>query len=123
VNDFDQLSQLATRYFDGLYEGSIETLDAIFHDRSRLHVILEGKLVEIEFAAYRDIVRGRESPQSLGSRREDNIVAIIQSTPTTAIIIVKLLLVDKSYVDHLALIKDEGRWQILSKTYHLNASR
>jgi hypothetical protein len=119
MNDFDQLHKLLTDYFDCLYEGNIATLEAIFHERARLHVILEGKLVEMDMPKYKEIVRNRQSPQSVGAERDDNIIAVIQSSPTTAMVIVRLLLAGKSYVDHLALIKDGGRWQIISKTYHL----
>ncbi len=108
------------RYFDGLYSGDTEILGQIFHERSRLHVILDGALVEIEKDAYMRLVRGRASPESLGSDRDDRIVGIHQTTSDTALVMVALLLAEKSYTDQLSLIKDEGRWQIISEVYHLN---
>jgi len=120
MSDFDAIRALVTQYFDGLYAGDIKTLGSIFHRRSRLHVILEGKLVEIEFEPYMEIVKNRASPSSQNAMRDDQLVLIQQSTATTALVIVRLLLAGKSYTDHLSLIKDEGRWQIMSKVYHLN---
>ena len=118
--EFDEIRGLVTQYFDGLYEGDTAILSRIFHERSRLHVILDGKLVEIEFAPYMDLVRNRPSPQALGAERRDQIVTISQTTSDTAFVVVSLLLAGKSYTDHLSLLKDEGRWQIISKVYHLN---
>ena len=83
-------------------------------------MILDSKLVEIEFAPYMDIVRNRQSPRALGAERRDKVVTISQTTSDTAFVVVGLLLAGKSYTDHLSLLKDEGRWQIMSKVYHLN---
>src|SRR5690606_28000281 len=120
MNDFDQLRQLVTNYFDCLYDGDLPKLEAIFHVRARLHMLLEGTLVEMDMRKYVEVFSNRQSPKALGAVRNDAIISIIQSSPTTALVIVRLLLAGKSYVDHLALIKDEDRWQIISKTYHLN---
>ena len=120
MTEFDAIRSLAADYFEGLYSGDVPRLSAIFHDRSRLHVILEGKLVEIEFGPYMELVGGRASPRSLNAERSDHLIAIHQTTTDTALVIVSLLLAGKSYTDHLSLIKDEGRWQIISKVYHLN---
>ncbi len=120
MSDFDAIRDLARLYFEGLYTGNVETLEKIFHAKSALHTIVDGALVEIQFGPYMTIVKGRASPQSLGAERNDRLIAIQQSTPTTALLIVSLLLAGKSYTDHLSLLKVEGRWQIMSKVYHLN---
>lgn len=121
MSDFDAVRRLVTDYFDGLYTGDVALLRRIFHERSRLYAVLDGRLSEIAFAAYMELVAGRASPASLGSERRDRLVAIQQTTPTTALVTVSLLLAGKSFTDHLSLIKDEGRWQIISKVYHLEA--
>ena len=118
--DFDKIRTLVMHYFDGLYDGDVGLLSSIFHKRSRLHVILENKLVEIEFTPYMDIIQNRPSPRAIGAERRDQVITISQSTPDTAFVVVALLLAGKSYTDHLSLIKDEDRWQIISKVYHLN---
>lgn len=120
MSDFDAIRTLVTQYFDGLYTGDTATLARVFHERSRLHAILDGKLAELALSAYMDLVQGRPSPKSLGAARSDHIIAIQHTTATTAIVTVSLLLAGKSFTDHLSLIKDEGRWQIISKVYHLN---
>jgi Putative lumazine-binding len=120
MTDFDAIRDLVTLYFDGLYEGDAEKLSRIFHKRSRLHAMLDGKLSEIEFAPYMDIIKGRASPESIKAERKDQLMSIQQTTSDTAWVIVSLLLSGKSYTDHLSLIKDGGRWQIISKVYHLN---
>ena len=118
--EFSEIMTLVAQYFDGLYDGDVATLSRIFHERSRLHVILDGKLVEIEFAPYMDIVRNRPSPRSQGAERRDEVVMVSQTSPGTAFVVVSLLLAGKSYTDQLSLLKDGGRWQIMSKVYHLN---
>lgn len=120
TSDFDALHALVQQYFDGLYDGDVDVLSRIFHARSRLHVMLEGKLFEIDYAPYMEVVRNRPSPRSAGARRRDEIILIQQTTTDTALVIVSLLLSGKSYTDQLSLIRDEGRWQIVSKVYHLN---
>ncbi len=79
----------------------------------------DGVLAEIEQPAYLEIVGGRPSPRSLNAARRDEIVSIAITSPHAAVLTVKILLVDKSYTDQLALIKDGGKWQIMSKIYYL----
>jgi hypothetical protein len=120
MTDFDAIRALVTDYFEGLYSGDVPYLSRIFHPRSRLHAMLNDTLTEIAFAPYMELVGNRASPRSLQSERDDRLIAIHQTTSDTALVIVSLLLSGKSYTDHLSLIKDGGRWQIISKVYHLN---
>ena len=120
MNDFDAIRALAGAYFDGLYDGDVARLTGVFHERSRLHAMLDGKLTEIAFAPYMTVIAGRPSPRSQGAERADQLIAIQQTTADTALLTVSVLIADKSYTDHLSLIKDGGRWQIISKVYHLN---
>ncbi|MGE3150015.1 MAG: nuclear transport factor 2 family protein [Pseudorhodoplanes sp.] len=120
MNDFDQIRELARHYCDGLYDGNVDLLAKIFHPKSRLHVITDGKLAEIEQPAYLKIVAGRASPRSLNAKRREEIVSISITSPHAAVLTLNILLTDKFYTDQLALIKDEGKWQIMSKIYYLN---
>jgi hypothetical protein len=120
MNEFDAIRALVTDYFDGLYAGDVACLTGIFHERARLHAMLDGKFVEFEFAPYMEIVANRASPRSQQAERDDRLIAIHHTTSDTALVIVSLLLSGKSYTDHLSLIRDGGRWQIISKVYHFN---
>lgn len=120
TSDLDQISALATQYFDGLYDGDVNKLGEIFHEKSHLHVIAKGALAEMDLPSYMKVVAGRASPKSQNAKRQDEIVSISITSPHAAVLTVKVVLIDKAYTDQLALIKDGGKWRIMSKIYYLN---
>ncbi len=120
TSDFDQIRALATQYFDGLYDGDVAKLGDIFHERSRLHVMANGALAEMDLPSYMKVVAGRASPKSQNAKRRDEVVSISITSPDAAVLAVKVVLIDKAYTDQLALIKDGGKWRIMSKIYYLN---
>jgi hypothetical protein len=120
TSDVDQIRALATQYFDGLYEGDVSKLGDIFHEKSHLHVLANGTLAEMDLPSYMKVVAGRASPKSQNAKRQDEIVSISVTSPHAAVLAVKVVLIDKAYTDQLALIKDGGKWRIMSKIYFLN---
>jgi hypothetical protein len=104
-------------YFDGLYEGDSDKLASVFHETSSLTWDQEGKLMAIARDAWLQAVRDRPSSKSRELARDDAILLIDQSGPTTAFVKVKCQIPPRYFTDYLSLIKVEGRWQIVQKVY------
>ncbi|MDJ0950342.1 MAG: nuclear transport factor 2 family protein [Alphaproteobacteria bacterium] len=115
---FAEVSEALAAYFDGIYEGDTDKLGAVFHPDAHLYSSTEGALAQMTLAEYLGLVAGRPSPQSQDMKRFDRILSIDFSGPTTALAKVELGVPPKYFTDYLTLLKLDGRWRIISKTYH-----
>ena len=116
VNDVERVLQT---YFDGLYEGDTGKLGHAFHPMSHLYSVgLAGKAADFPRADWFKMVEGRKSAKANGSERRDRIVSIDFSGPGTAFAKVECQIPPRYFTDYLTLVKADGRWQVISKTFH-----
>ncbi len=64
------------------------------------------------------MVEGRKSAKANGSERRDRIVSIDFSGPGTAFAKVECQIPPRYFTDYLTLLKVDGRWQVISKSFH-----
>ena len=118
-SDVAEVEQVLQTYFDGLYEGDTHKLGAAFHPMSHLYSVgADGKAADFPRADWFKMVQGRPSAKSKGSERRDRIVSIDFSGPGTAFAKVECQLPPSYFTDYLTLVKADGRWQVISKTFH-----
>ena len=111
------IEQAVQTYFDGLYEGDADKLASVFHETSALSCEHEGKLNVLPLAQWLEMVRSRPSPKSRGLARDDAIVQIDQSGPTTAFVKVRCQIPPRHFTDYLSLLKVGGRWVVAQKVF------
>ena len=101
-----------------LYEGDADTMEKVFHPGAHISFIDNGEVT----IAGRDVLKGRiasrQSSKDAGVAREDNILAIDFINANYAMVKVNLVIVDRLFTDYLSLIKNNGEWIIVSKTFH-----
>jgi hypothetical protein len=106
-------------YFDGLYEGDTKKLGEAFHPASHLYSAgPDGKAADMPRADWFKMVEGRKSAKANGSARADRIVSIDFSGPATAFAKVECQIPPRYFTDYLTLLKVDGRWQVISKSFH-----
>jgi len=115
--DRSAIEQTIQTYFDGLYEGNADKLASVFHETSALTWEQDGKTMVITRDAWLKAVRERASAQSQNLARDDAILIVDQSGPTTAFVKVKCQIPPRYFNDYLNLLKVDGRWQIVQKIY------
>ena len=115
--DRSDIEQTIQTYFDGLYEGNADKLASVFHETSALTWEQDGKAMVITRDAWLKAVRERASAQSQNLARDDAILILDQSGPTTAFVKVKCQIPPRYFNDYLNLLKVDGRWQIVQKIY------
>ena len=69
---------------------------------------------------FRERIATRSSPESSGEKRDDKIIMIDISSPTTAMARVECMILKNHYTDYLSLIKVSEKWGIISKVFHMN---
>jgi hypothetical protein len=118
-SDVAEVEKVLQVYFDGLYEGDTGKLGQAFHPASHLYsVAADGKAADMPRADWFSMVAGRKSAKANGSERRDRIVSIDFSGPGTAFAKVECQIPPRYFTDYLTLLKTDGRWQVISKSFH-----
>jgi Putative lumazine-binding len=115
--DRTAIEQSVQTYFDGLYEGDADKLASVFCPGSALTYEHAGALTVWPLADWLKTVRERPSPRAKGLARDDAILLIDQSGPTTALVKVKCQIPPRYFTDYLNLVKIDGQWRVAQKVF------
>jgi hypothetical protein len=118
----DEIRHFLKDYFDVLQTQDMALFDRVFHRDCVLYSAQNGEVVVRPYAVYREMVQGRASPQSKGSPRDDQILLIDLLSEEMAMVKVQLRLFDNIMVDHLNLMKVDGRWIVMAKHFSRKGS-
>ncbi len=115
----DAVQSTLQAYFDVMYECDMAKFDEVFHPACSLFTAGGDHLVVRPFAAYREEMRARTPPKSLGqSRACEAIVKIDLLSSDIALAQVRVQIHDKLFADNLNLVQVGGRWMVVAKIYH-----
>ena len=115
-----EITALLGAYFDGLYEGNLETFGRVFHPQAHLYSSDGETVTDLPREAYFEVIRNRQSPRSQGLKRYDRILSIHKAGPGTALATVNCAMPPKYFTDYLTLLRTEEGWKIISKTFHVD---
>ena len=104
-------------YFDGLYEGDADKLARVFLPTSALTFEQDGKVQVLPLADWLKAVRERGAPKAKGLERDDAILMLDQSGPTTAFVKVRCQIPPRYFTDYLSLLKIDGQWRVAQKVF------
>ena len=116
-DDRNAIERSIQTYFDGLYEGDADKLASVFHETSALTFEHDGRITVLPLAQWLKSVRERPSPKSKGLARDDAILLLDQSGPTTAFAKVKCQMPPRYFTDFLSLLELDGRWVVVQKVF------
>ena len=106
-------------YLDLLYKGDIGLIESVFFQEATVSSVSDGKIISINMDGFRERIATRPSPKSVGETRQDKIILIDISSPTTAMARVECMILKNHYTDYLSLIKVSEKWGIISKVFHM----
>lgn len=91
----------------------------LFHPASSLFAVgADGKLVNMPREDWCKAVEGRTSAKASGKGREhERILSVDMTGPSTAVVKLNCAILPRFFTDYLSLIKLDGRWQVISKTF------
>ena len=115
------LMEAVQAYFDLMYDCDTSRLDDVFYRSSHLHGFRDGKMVSWSMETYREILNRRQSPKSLDSPREDDVLLVDFASTTQALVKVRVRLSAMVFVDHLTWHQIDGKWLITSKGFHVES--
>ena len=117
-DDILQIENVLRRYLDLLYNGDTNLIETVFLPEATVNSVADGKIVSIDMVGFRKRIAGRQSPASIGEKRDDKIIMVDISSPTTAMAKVECMILKNQYTDYLSFIKVSGKWGIISKVFH-----
>ncbi len=112
TDEFASITNIVTKYFDGLYTGDIALLKSIFHQDAWL----KSPNSRRSLSQWLSNVAERPVPQALGHNYEFKILSI-DIVKDQAMVKVSCPLFDFNYIDFLGLLKEQGQWLIVNKMY------
>jgi hypothetical protein len=113
----DEIRNFLKDYFDVLQNQDMALFDKVFHKDCVLYSSQDGQTVVRPYKAYREMVQGRASPESVKAPRKDSILMLDLLSDEMALVKVQLRLFDNIMVDYLNLMKIDGHWIIVSKHF------
>ena len=115
-----EIEKVIKTYFDLLFKGDIDLIKTVFLPEANVSSLYNDKIFKIDMDGFRKRIAERKSPESMGEMRDDKIIMIDISSPTTAMVKVKCNILHNNYIDYLSLFKVSGKWKIISKVFHMN---
>ena len=112
------LVEVLRDYFDGLYDGDVDKLTGVFHERVRLFCPTDPELLEMDLPTYLEVVKNRPSSASRQDERFDRILEVSVPTPTTAHARVQCAYLPKRFTDDLTFVRTPDGWKIIAKVWH-----
>ena len=91
--------------------------DKVFHESCSLLGVPEGALNIRSFAVYKEAMQNRQSPAEKGEARRDEILFVDQLNDSLALARVQLEMMGGVMQDYLSLLKIDGQWLIVAKTW------
>jgi Putative lumazine-binding len=117
--ELNKVLKAVQRYFDLMYTCDIRNFDAVFYKSSQLHGFREGNMSMWTASEYKDVLSKRQSPNSLGAPREEEVLLLDFASRTQALAKVRVRINTSIFLDYLTFHRIDGEWLITSKAYHL----
>jgi Putative lumazine-binding len=111
----DEILQVISTYFKGVYEGDAGTLRDIFHRRAQLFGEVNGHGRQKSIADYLEHVESRKSPADQG---EPFLMRALSIDVAGSIAMAKLKypISGLNYIEFLTLARIQGKWLIVART-------
>ena len=120
--DLVAIEAVVEAYFEGLYLSDTKRLERAFHPSARIMGYDEGKLIDNPIDTFIAFV-GRVTPPAEEGEAFDMEIVSVDIQGSAAAVKVADLYKGLRFTDYLSLLKIDGTWKIVSKTFsHLPRS-
>jgi hypothetical protein len=113
------LTSAIQAYFDLMYDAVDDNYPSVFHDEAIIHGMRDGKLTVWSAQKFRDVIKGRPSPKSMQSPRDEAIIRIDCTSEDMATAKVRVRIGQTCFIDELTFHRFPDRFKVTSKAYHI----
>ena len=115
--DHDDIQELMTRYFDGLYQSDSNILRTVFHDDLTYVNGTAGTYEHMNLEAYMARIDARTSPASRGDVRDEVVERVTLKGDRIGLVEARMTMLGRNYQDLLTLIQTDDEWRVLTKVF------
>ena len=105
-------------YIDGLQTGNVEMLRTAFHPKAMMYGANAKAITVVEIESLYGFVASNDPPSKTGEPRQCFITAINYAGNAASVEMVEESAYGNDYTNYFHLLKIDGRWLIVSKTYN-----
>jgi hypothetical protein len=105
-------------YIEGLHTGNIELLRTAFHPKAMMYGVSQKSATIIEIEGLYGFVSSNEPPSKTGEPHQCFITSITYAGGAAAVEMVEESAYGNDYTNYFHLLKIDGKWVIVSKTYN-----
>jgi hypothetical protein len=117
------IKQVAEKYAEGCHTGNIALLRSIFHPQAMMYGVSGDNVVMTPIEGLYAYIEANEPPQRTGEPHQ-NFVSSVRCEGNAAVVeTVQEAAYGNDYVNFFQLLKIEGRWLIVSKSYNAVPSK
>lgn len=114
--NIEEIENLITNYFEGIFEGSVLKLEACFHEETNIYGDIKGVDYLKNLTEYIDGVKSRKSPKDLNESFKMKIIGI-DIIGKIAMVKLHVPMLGYNYYDYLSLTKLDNHWKIVNKIF------
>ncbi len=116
-NVMADITELLSRYFEGLYQADTGVLADVFHPDARYVNMVEGDYMNKSLAEYFAAVDKRVPPAARGDARCEKVISIELGGDRMSFVKASMTMMGREYLDFLTLTYDQYGWRIMSKVF------
>ena len=105
-------------YVEGIHTGNIETLRKAFHPRAMMYGISPKAATIVEIDGLYGFVSANNPPAKTGEAHQCTITSIRHAGDAASVEMIEESAYGSDYTNYFHLLKIDGQWQIVSKTYN-----
>ena len=105
-------------YVDGLHTGNIETLKKAFHPKAMMYGVSAKAVTIVEIDGLYGFVSANEPPSKTGEPHQCFITSIQYDGNAASVEMIEESAYGSDYTNYFQLLKIDGTWVIVSKTYN-----
>ena len=105
-------------YVDGLHTGNIETLRKAFHPKAMMYGISPKAVTIVEIEGLYGFVSANEPPSKTGEPHQCFITSIQYAGKAASVEMIEESGYGSDYTNYFQLLKIDGKWVIVSKSYN-----
>jgi hypothetical protein len=107
------------RYFDLMFDSDVSHFDQVFASSAQLHGLRNGNLRLLPAQDYKTVLAAAASPKAKNAPRDQEILLVDFSSPTQAVVKVRVRIDTIQYLDYLSYHCIGGAWLITAKSFHV----
>jgi hypothetical protein len=116
---YHSLFDAVERYFDLMFDSEVSRFDHVFASSAQLHGLRDNNLRVLSAQEYKNALASGPSPKSKNAPRQQEILLVDFTSPTQALVKVRVRIDTLSYLDYLSYHRINNEWRITAKSFHV----